>query len=163
MAHPEGDDDFISAVLRAVEDQARELDECGIFEAPTPLYRAVACDQPGVLRAHLAKGHSPHVAALRSGATPLTLAAELGHDSCIRELLATSADPNAADRAGNTAAFYAAEAGDWHRLRRVLAANASAEAPCEMGRTPLHVAAERGEQGRVVAVQAVTAAIGTCA
>ena len=149
VARPEGNNTFIPAVLQAVEDQGKQLDECGVHEAPTPLHRAVACNQPGVLRSLLAKGHSPEAAALRSGLTPLTLAAVFGLDNCIRELLAASADPNAADGAGDTAAFYAAEADDWHGLRRLLSGGASTDTACEISRTPLHVAAEQGEEAWV--------------
>lgn len=85
--------EFTSHVLSAVEEQGVLLTELGLLNLDTPLHRAVACNQPGLLRALLTEGASPEVAATGTQATPLVLAAQLGHDACERELLAASADP----------------------------------------------------------------------
>ncbi|PRW57847.1 ankyrin repeat [Chlorella sorokiniana] len=152
-SNPRSDfDAFAAAVMQAAKERALFLYDLHSTDLPKPLHRAAACGQPGVLRALLSQGSSPDVASRQKGATPLILAAQLGHETCVRELLAASADSSAADRAGNTAAYYAAQAGDWHCLRRLLSAGASADQACEGGRTALHVAAAGGHEACLVAL-----------
>lgn len=134
-----------SHVLSAVEEQGVLLTKLGLLNLDTPLHRAVACNQPGLLRALLTEGTSPEVAASGTQATPLVLAAQLGHEGCVRELLAASADPGSADCLGNTAAYYAAASGHWHCLRSLLSVGASSVQQCEEGRTALHAAALGGK------------------
>lgn len=143
-----------AAVMAAVKERGEQLDSHCYFgrrvgrlsDLPTPLHRAAVCNQPGVLRALLSQGHSPDVAAKTSHATPLILAAELGHEACVRELLAAAANPDAADSLGNTATYYAAACGHWHCLRSLLIVGASCDKPCKDGETALQAAAKEGEE-----------------
>lgn len=137
--------DFMAAVMQAMKERGERLFDRNLGPLPTPLHKAAACDQPGVLRALLAEGHIPDVAARKTGHTPLTLAAQLGHEACVGELLAGSAAPDAVDAAGNTAVYHASSRGHWHCLRRLLNAGASCDQACAGGQTALHVAAQQGE------------------
>lgn len=149
--------EFRTFVLGALDEQAsflvrRYLNRRGgqlLTPLPTLLYRSAACGQLGALHALLSSGHSPNVAARKSGATPLIVAAQLGDGACVEQLLQASADADEADRHGNTAAFYAARSGHWHCLRSLLAAGASCSTACSGVCTPLHVAARQGEEQRL--------------
>ncbi|PRW56411.1 ankyrin repeat [Chlorella sorokiniana] len=150
---------FVAAVVEAVAERSARLDKSFCSDLPTPLHRAVACSQPGVLCALLEQGHSPDVASSRAQATPLILAARLGHDECVRELLAASADTEAADGLDNTASFYAAEGGHWHCLRRLLRAGARCNTACEFRLTALHTAAHKGHEACLLSLLEAGAAI----
>lgn len=142
-----GSERFKVAVRQALAAQetlmrAQQMEQRGMLA--TPLHRAVAFNQPGVLRS-LLQTSSPDVAERLTGDTPLTLAAEFGHERCLLELLAASAQLDAADRAGFTATHGAASRGHWHCLRALLAADADHSLQTCHGCQPLHLAALDGE------------------
>lgn len=148
VALQHGHEHVVQAAMQALDKQRRFLQErelCQPGVMGTPLHRAAACNQPGVLRT-LLESSSSDAAAHATGATPLVLAAQLGHEACMRELLAAAADLNAADRQGCSATFHAAAGGHWHCLRALLAAGADCNLACSAGWSPLHAAAQKGEE-----------------
>jgi ankyrin repeat protein len=61
------------------------------------------------------------------GRTPLSWAAEKGHEDIVRLLLEKSADPNSTDRGGRTALSWATEKGHGVIVKLLLENNANTE------------------------------------
>ena len=82
-----------------------------------------------------------------SGATPLMLAAFLGHSDVVKYLLWRGADINAQDHAGFTALMYAAATGYKGTVKYLLKRGADLAVIARDGRTPLMIAAQHGQMG----------------
>ena len=72
-----------------------------------------------------------------------------GHEACVRELLATGADPNVGDDYGNTTLHWASWNGHEACVRVLIAAGADPNAVNVDGNTPLHRAAFGGHEACV--------------
>eukprot|EP00794_Sanderia_malayensis_P004830 gene4830-5462_t len=72
--------------------------------------------------------------------TPLHVAVERGHLSCVRVLLLNGADPVARTRSGMTPAHLAAENGDLKCLKALIGYDASLDLQDDSGVTPLRLA-----------------------
>ena len=81
-----------------------------------------------------------------NGTTPLIIAAEKGHEVCMRHLLEAGANVNAAKQNGATPLFIAAEKGHEMCMHQLLEAGANIEAAMEDGVTPLFIAVEKGHE-----------------
>ncbi|KAM6527505.1 hypothetical protein FSOLCH5_003571 [Fusarium solani] len=83
------------------------------------------------------------------GRTPLSYAAEDGHEAVVRLLLKRGAHTEAPDEKGRTPLLWAAANGQEAVVRLLLKRGAHTEAPDEKGRTPLSWAAVRGDEAVV--------------
>ena len=83
------------------------------------------------------------------GRTPLSYAAQGGHEAIVQQLLARGADIEAKDRFGQTPLSFAAQGGHEAVVQQLLAQGADIEAKARAGRTPLSFAAMRGHEAVV--------------
>ena len=83
------------------------------------------------------------------GRTPLSTAAELGHESIAKCLLDHNASIDLKDKKGRTPLSYAASNGHAAVVRTLLDHNSSTETEDQYGKTPLWYAAERGDDSIV--------------
>ena len=104
----------------------------------TPLYYAVAAQQPelvGLLLDHRADANIPRPGA---GTTPLILAVGRSDESIVTLLLTHGAKPDLADENGNTALHYAAQIRAPQLVRLLLDHGASPNLANKEGATPCH-------------------------
>jgi ankyrin repeat protein len=88
------------------------------------------------------------------GQTPLSKAAQNGHEGIVKLLL--TANIEAEDEYGQTPLSWAAENGHEGIVKLLLTANANVEAEDEDGQTPLSRAAQNGHEGIVKLLQRPT-------
>ncbi len=89
------------------------------------------------------------------GATPLMLAAGVGHAAFVARLIDLGSDPDLRDHEGRSALHFAAERGHTLVMERLIESGAAIAAADGYGETPLHLASAGG---RVEAVKLLLAA-----
>jgi ankyrin repeat protein/nucleoside phosphorylase len=103
-----------------------------------------------ILLAYLSLGRVVIHAEDASGRTPLSWAAECGHDTVMRLLLEAGAEVNTKDYSGRTPLSWAPMSGRDAVVKLLLEAGAKVDAKDHCGRTPLSCAAEKGYQAPVL-------------
>ncbi|KAM7209925.1 hypothetical protein V8F06_014692 [Rhypophila decipiens] len=107
----------------------------------------VAQDDEGLLAFFVATGHEN--AKDQKGRSPLSYAAEKGHEAVVQQLLEKGADIEAKSNSGQTPLSWAAEKGHEAVVQQLLEKGADIEAKSNSGQTPLSWAAENGHEAVV--------------
>ena len=105
------------------------------------IHDAAKCGDLGKVQTLLKENHDLVFSKDNDGATPLHLAALLGHKDVAALLLANKAEANAKDNRGWTPLHWAAAQGHKGVAELLLDSKAEVNAKDNVGRTPLHMAA----------------------
>ncbi|KAG4279189.1 hypothetical protein FPRO04_13663 [Fusarium proliferatum] len=161
------------AVVKAFLDKGANMESKDKYDGRTPLSWAATNGHEAVVRLLLEKGavaeskdkyhgrwvsdngHKPseddgtEPKYDKQGRTPLSWAAENGHEAVIKVLLNNDADVESKDAYGRTPLSLAAERGRWAVVKVLLDKDADVESKDQDGRTPLWCAVENGHEAVV--------------
>ncbi|XP_039644604.1 ankyrin-3-like isoform X17 [Perca fluviatilis] len=85
-------------------------------------------------------------AVTESGLTPIHVAAFMGHDNIVHQLIHHGASPNTSNVRGETALHMAARAGQTNVVRYLIQNGARVDAKAKDEQTPLHISSRLGKQ-----------------